>query len=296
MEKRRPLREVSGNRAKSSARSRDKSSLRSRSRSPSKALSPAHETFKAKPTKNNKKPKTSYRRSIEEDRQNALKELALEEERLNTASASSDYDNSAIADEISDEELLSSQFATPTASRITVIPKTPTQTFPSVIQTRNRLSSHLISSPDHVSQTQFKNHVSPTQYKQNQPLERVDYLKQIIEKQEIILAVVEKQEHQISKLEKVIEEQAQAIRTLTKELKNKHSSVTVTVTEASVSKTAAATTASSFHRSFAQVASSTVTPVVQLIQKKPADKPHFAVDLNKCDIKLSERSTAEIRQ
>ena len=121
MERRRPLRDVSGNRARSSARSRDEPSQRDRSRSPSKALSSAQETFKAKPIKSNKKPKTSHRRSIEEDRQNALKELALEEERLNTASASSDYDNSAIADEISDEELLSSQFATPTTSRTTVV-------------------------------------------------------------------------------------------------------------------------------------------------------------------------------
>ena len=106
--------------------------------------------------------------------------------------------------------------------------------------------------------------------------------------------MVQKQEHQISKLEKVIEEQAQAIKALTKELKDKHSPVTVT--ETFVSKTAAAITASSPQRSFAQVASSTVTPVAQPIQRKPVDKPHFAVDLSKCDTKLSERTTAEIRQ
>ncbi|MCJ1242669.1 hypothetical protein MMC14_010678, partial [Varicellaria rhodocarpa] len=138
--------------------------LRDRSRSPSKALSSAQETFKAKPLKSNKKPKTSHRRSIEEDRQNALKELALEEDRLNTASASSNFDNSAIADEISDEELLSSQFATPTTSRIIVVPKTPTQTIPSVIQTGYRPTSCLISSLDHVFYTQYRDYVFLTQY------------------------------------------------------------------------------------------------------------------------------------
>ena len=108
MERRRPLRDVSGNRARNSARSLDEPAQRDRSRSPSKASSSAQETFKAKLIKSNKKPKTSHRRSIEEDRQNALKELALEEERLNTTSTFSNYDNNAIADEINNGELFTS--------------------------------------------------------------------------------------------------------------------------------------------------------------------------------------------
>ena len=106
IERRRPLRDVSGNRARNSARSLDEPAQRDRSRSPSKASSSAQETFKAKPIKSNKKPKISHRRSIKEDRQNILKELILEEECLNTTSTFSDYDNNAITDEISDGELL----------------------------------------------------------------------------------------------------------------------------------------------------------------------------------------------
>ena len=148
---------------------------------PSMALSSAQVTFKTKPIKSNKKPKTSHRRFIEEDRQNVLKELTLKEERLNTASTFSKYSNNAIADEISDKELLISQFATPIISRTTVVPRTPTQIMPSVIQTRYHPTSHLVSSLDHVSQTQYKDHVSPTQYAKDQPSGRVDYLRQIIE-------------------------------------------------------------------------------------------------------------------
>ena len=32
------------------------------------------------------------------------------------------------------------------------------------------------------------------------------------------------------------------------------------------------------------------------MQRKPTDKPHFAVDFSKCDSKLTERTIAEIRQ
>ena len=99
MERRRPLRDVSGNQARNSARSRDEPAQRDRSRSPSKASSSAQETFKAKP-------KTSHHKFIEEDRQNILKELTLKEECLNITSTFSDYNNNAIIDEISDEELL----------------------------------------------------------------------------------------------------------------------------------------------------------------------------------------------
>ena len=106
MERVRPLRDISGNRARNSARSCDEPAQRDRSKSPSKALNSAQKTFKAKPIKSNKKPKTSHRRSIKEDRQNVLKELILKEERLNIASTFSNYDNNTIADEISNEELL----------------------------------------------------------------------------------------------------------------------------------------------------------------------------------------------
>ena len=68
MERVRPLRDVSGNRARNSARSRDEPAQRDRNKSLNKASSSTQETFKAKPIKSNKKPKISHRRSIKEDR------------------------------------------------------------------------------------------------------------------------------------------------------------------------------------------------------------------------------------
>ena len=46
----------------------------------------------------------------------------------------------------------------------------------------------------------------------------------------------------------------------------------------------------------AYIISSTANSTAQLKQRKPVDKPHFAVDLSKCDSNLIERTTAEIRQ
>ena len=106
--------------------------------------------------------------------------------------------------------------------------------------------------------------------------------------------MVQKQEHQINKLKKVIKEQAQAIKTLTKELKVKHA--LIIIIEPFISKVIITILASSPQHTTTHIIPSTATSTAQLKRRKPTDKPHFAVDLSKYNSNLIERTTIEIHQ